>query len=56
MNADDGWWITWIGIGPGHVRALWESTRPAYNRLARAMAASFSGQLWTTKPTGRLTG
>ena len=56
MNADEGWWITWIAIGPGHVRALCESTSPAYNRLARTIAASFRGQLWTTKPISRLTG
>ena len=49
MNAD-GWLRTWIGIGRARRGRSARGLSPAYSRVARAIAASFSGQLWTTNP------
>src|SRR2546430_407020 len=55
MTASVGWPITLISTGPGNVWTFWDSTTPAYRIDASPIAASLSGQLWTTIARARVT-
>ncbi len=54
-TALDGLLMYWTGMRPSYDCVFWDRTRPLYISVARPIAASLRGQLWTIRRRIRVT-